>query len=178
MTYEQLKHAIRAARDVSGDTELLVFGSQAILGTWPDAPEGVRASIEVDVQAKNLPENTILIDGNVGEESQFHATHGFYVHGVSIESATLPDGWAARTVAVRDPHLTRGYTGHCLEAHDLAASKLAAYREKDLEFVALLLLEGLIDRDTLLNRIAVLPADAETKQRLARWVSAVADDIT
>ena len=89
MTYEQLKHAIRAACDVSGDTELLVFGSQAILGTWPDAPEGVRASIEVDMQAKNLPENTIFIDASLGEESQFHSTHGFYVHGVSGPGTTM-----------------------------------------------------------------------------------------
>lgn len=177
MTYEQLKHAIRAACDVSGDTELLVFGSQAILGTWPDAPEGVRASIEVDMQAKNLPENTVVIDGNLGEASQFHSTHGFYVHGVSIESATLPDGWAERTVEVWDPYLTHGYVGHCLEAHDLAASKLAAYREKDLEFVTLLLLERLIDRDTLLARIAMLPVDEEATKRLARWVRAIAEDI-
>jgi hypothetical protein len=37
MTYEQLEHAIRAACDVAGDTELLVFGSQAILGSYPKA---------------------------------------------------------------------------------------------------------------------------------------------
>ena len=53
MRYDQLEHAIRAACDVSGDTELLIFGSQAILGSYPDAPESLRASIEVDVQAKN-----------------------------------------------------------------------------------------------------------------------------
>jgi len=39
MRYDQLEHAIRAACDVSDDTELLIFGSQAILGSYPDAPE-------------------------------------------------------------------------------------------------------------------------------------------
>lgn len=50
MRRDQLEHAIRAACDVASDTELLVFGSQAILGSYPDAPEALRASIEVDVQ--------------------------------------------------------------------------------------------------------------------------------
>jgi len=63
MRYDQLEHAIRAACDVSGDTELLIFGSQAILGSYPDAPESLRASIEVDVQSKNRPEMTDYIDG-------------------------------------------------------------------------------------------------------------------
>ena len=39
MTRDQLEHAIRAACDVAEDTELIVFGSQAILGTFPDPPE-------------------------------------------------------------------------------------------------------------------------------------------
>lgn len=38
MNREQLEHAIRAACTVSEDEELIVFGSQAILGQYPDAP--------------------------------------------------------------------------------------------------------------------------------------------
>jgi hypothetical protein len=37
MTREQLEHAIRAACDVTGDNEVYVFGSQAILGQYPEA---------------------------------------------------------------------------------------------------------------------------------------------
>lgn len=74
------------------DTELVVFGSQAILGQYPEAPPDLRASIEVDVQPLNHPERVDQIDGALGELSQFHATHGFYVHGVSLEAATLPRG--------------------------------------------------------------------------------------
>jgi len=42
MTREQLEHAIRAACDVAEDAELLIFGSQAILGQFPDAPSTLR----------------------------------------------------------------------------------------------------------------------------------------
>ena len=66
MTRDQLEHAIRAACDVSNDTELWIFGSQAILGKFPNAPASLRASIEVDVQPKNQPETVDAIDGALG----------------------------------------------------------------------------------------------------------------
>lgn len=177
MRYDQLEHAIRAACDVSGDTELLIFDSQAILGTYPDAPESLRASIEVDVQARNRPEMTHLIDGALGEGSLFHRTHGFYVHGVAIESAKLPVGWLQRTIAVSHPVNTRGNSGLCVEAHDLAASKLFAFREKDRLFVATLLSEALIDGGTLLDRIAALEIDDDAKERLLTWVRVTIDEL-
>jgi hypothetical protein len=170
MNYAQLEHAIRAACEVANDTELLIFGSQAILGSFPDAPEAVRGSIEVDVQAKNRPEMTEHIAGALGEDSLFHATHGFWVDGVSIEVATIPAGWEARTVAISHPVGTRGNVGHCLEAHDLAASKLVAFRDKDREFVTVLLTEGLIDGEVLLRRIAGLPVEEDIREHRSRWV--------
>ena len=57
MTREQLEHAIRAACEVSEDSEIWIFGSQAILGEFPNAPEALRASIEVDVQPRNRSDN-------------------------------------------------------------------------------------------------------------------------
>ena len=87
MTREQLEHAIRAACEVSEDSEIWIFGSQAILGEFPNAPEALRASIEVDVQPKNRPDKIQAIDSVLGELSLFHQTHGFYVHGLPIEEA-------------------------------------------------------------------------------------------
>jgi len=57
ITRYQLEHAIRAACDVSEDTALWVFGSQAILGEFPDAPKSLHATIEVDVQPKNIKDS-------------------------------------------------------------------------------------------------------------------------
>jgi mRNA-degrading endonuclease RelE of RelBE toxin-antitoxin system len=81
MTREQLEHAIRAACEVAEDSELWIFGSQSILGRYPDAPAELRTSIELDVQPKNRPDKIDVIDGLLGELSLFHQTHGFYVHG-------------------------------------------------------------------------------------------------
>lgn len=177
MNRDQLEHAIRAACDVSGDTELWVFGSQAILAQYPNAPEGLRASVEVDVQPKNRPEAVDAVDANLGELSRFNQTHGFYVHGVAIESARLPEGWQERTVPVRDPVSTRNHTGFCLEAHDLAASKLVAYREKDRDFVRLLLIEEMVEAPELARRIKTLEVDEDVKARLLRWVDITSEEL-
>jgi hypothetical protein len=177
MTRDQLEHAIRAACDVSNDTELWIFGSQALLGEFPDAPESLRASIEVDIQPKNRPETVDAIDGALGELSMFHQTHGFYVHGISIESAMLPDGWEQRTVPISDPVATRDKKGLCIEVHDLAASKLAAYREKDKEFVRLLLIEKMINDKVLAERISILKIEERLRERLIRWVNITAEEL-
>ena len=180
MTRDELEHAIRAACDLSGDTEVIVFGSQAVLGQYPDAPEALRQSAEADIAPKHAVDKVDLIDLHLGEDSQFHRAHGFYVHGVPIESAVLPEGWEQRAVPVRNAN-TRENTGWCLEAHDLAASKLVAFRDKDRDFVRVLLKEGLVKRWKLLTRIRRLPtssADPERGRRLTAWVERTAREVS
>lgn len=178
MTRDQLEHAIRAACDVANDDELWVFGSQALLGSRPDAPPELRRSMEADVCPRNRPEQVDRIDANLGEASRFHREHGFYVHGLPIDEAVaLTPGWKKRTVPVHDEVGTRGNTGWCLEPHDLAASKLAAFRQKDREFVRLLLVHGFADADVLRRRIGRLDLDERDKDRLLRWTDLTADEI-
>ena len=170
MTRDELEHAIRAACVIARDSELWIFGSQAILGQYPTAPEAVRASVECDVAPRNRPEAVDEIDLALGELSQFHQTHGFYVHGLSLEAATFPAGWQNRTHKIQNAN-TQQNAGFCVEAHDLAASKLVAFRDKDREFVRTLLSEGLVDKSTLLKRIDALPCEADERERLRRWVT-------
>jgi len=178
MTFAQLQHAIRAACDIAGDTELWVFGSQAILGEFPEAPDSLRTSIEVDMQPKNKPDRTIDIDGAMGELLLFHQTHGFYVHGVSIDSARLPEGWENRVVRVVDEIQTRGMTGLCVEVHDLAASKIVAFREKDRNFIRTLIIEELIDHKLLAERIRILPVETDIIENRLQWLYATIDELS
>lgn len=170
MTREELEHAIRAACDVAQDDEIYVFGSQAILGEFPDAPENLRQSVEVDVAPRTRVDRVDHIDGSLGENSTFHQTFGFYVHGLPIEAATLPAGWQDRVIPVRDDVATNGKTGLCLEPHDLAASKLVAFRDKDRDFVRVLLKEKLIKPKVLEARIGALEVSTEDRERLVKWV--------
>lgn len=176
MTREELEHAIRAACDVANDTEVYVFGSQAILGQYPDAPGELRQSAEADIVPKNRPEKAEAIDGALGELSQFHTTHGFYVHGISISTAILAPGWEGRAYVVQNAN-TRENSGIWLEAHDLAASKLAAGREKDRDFVRILLSESLVQASRLIAVIHQLPIDEHDRMRLERWVSGTASEL-
>ena len=176
MTRDELEHAIRAACDVAEDTELYVFGSQAILGQYPDAAGALRQSAEVDVTPKNRPENADRIDGALGELSQFHRTFGFYVHGVSLETAILPEGWADRLIKVRNQN-THQCTGWCVEGHDLAASKLVAFRDKDRTFVRVLLAERLIEASTLESRIRALAVSPDQRERLMTWVASTSQEL-
>jgi hypothetical protein len=164
-----LEHAIRAACDVADEDQIYVFGSQAILGEFPDAPPALRMSAEVDVSPKAHPERVDKIDGALGELSAFHNAFGFYVHGVPIETATLPQGWERRVIVVRNRN-TRMKAGLCLEAHDLAASKLAAFREKDREFVRVLLAERLVKKQRLVERLRTLDLPTSRVDRLVKWV--------
>jgi hypothetical protein len=72
---------------------------------------------------------------------------------------------------------TRHNKGYCLESHDLAASKLVAFREKDSDFVRTLLVEGLVSAGTLLERISALPIEDEDELRLSRWVEGTSREL-
>jgi len=155
MTRAQLEHAIRAAGAICGDRELYVVGSQAILGAIPHAHADLLRSMEADIAPKNRPELEAVIEGSIGELSPFHETFGFYVDGVEIEGIVLPDGCEERTIVVDNPN-TNGFRGLCLEPGDLAVSKLAAGRPKDLDFVRILLREGIVSPALLQERIAAV----------------------
>lgn len=174
MNREELEHAIRAACEISGDNELYIFGSQAILGQYPDADKKLRRSIEVDASPKNRPDKVDNIDGALGENSRFHKTHGFYVHGVSIESAALPKGWKDRTNKVVD-YINEDNIGWCVEAHDLAASKLIAFRDKDIAFVRTLLVQNLINVDILQKRLKMIDHNEKIVARALNWCQKISD---
>jgi len=109
VTYEEFLHAVRAAAEVASVNELLVFGSQAVLVTHPDAPAELRQSVELDA-----------------------------------------------------------------EIHDLAASKLAAGRDKDFDYVSVLIERDLVDTQKLLRRVARLDVPSEQRLRIREWIGAVA----
>lgn len=153
MKRSELEHIIRAAGAIANDPEVIVIGSQSILGQFPDAPTALLASAEADVFPKNHPELADLIDGSIGEGSSFHELYGYYAQGVGEETAVLPWGWRDRLIRVSNPN-TVGITGLCLEIHDLAISKYVAGREKDLEFTHELAKHHLTDRATLEERLS------------------------
>ncbi|MBY0276486.1 hypothetical protein K2Z84_14170 [Candidatus Binatia bacterium] len=56
MTRGELEHVIRAAADIAQDDDIVVIGSQSVLGQFPDAPPSPRISVEADVYPWHRPE--------------------------------------------------------------------------------------------------------------------------
>lgn len=157
MTREQLEHLLRAAADIADDDTIVVIGSQAILGQFPDAPAAMRVSTEADLWPLHHPERADLIEGSIGELSPFHQTFGYYAQGVGEETARLPEGWKDRLVVIQNEN-TRGVRGLCLEVHDLLVAKAIAGRDKDLDFLAEAAKHHLASVEILLDRLNTVRA--------------------
>ena len=165
MTRVQLEHLIWAAADIADANDIVIIGSQAILGQFPDAPAELLISVEADMTPKNHPERWELIDGSIGELSPFHTTFGYYAQGVEPGTAVLPRGWESRLVPISNAN-TRGAVGLCLDAHDLVVAKAIAGREKDLTFIEAAARHNLVRSSTLLDRLAETTVD-EARRRAA-----------
>lgn len=166
MTRAQLEHLIRAAAVITQDDEIVVLGSQAILGQFPAAPASMRVSMEADLYPLHHPDRADLIDGSIGELSPFHQTFGYYAQGVAEETARLAPGWRERLIVVQNEN-TRGAKGLCLEVHDLLVAKTVAGREKDYEFLRAAARHRMADPAILLERLenVEVPPEARSAAR-------------
>jgi len=113
MRRDQLEHAIRAACQIIQQPDVIVVGSQAILGTYDESqlPAEATTSLEVDIlpiaesndQTARL---AVVIDGIAGEFPPFEQRHGFSIDGVDLETAVLPEGRRERLVRDQNTNTT------------------------------------------------------------------------
>lgn len=126
---------------------VVVIGSQSVLVGWPEAPEAMRTSSEIDAYPANyrewqsLPENIGLeaseeINALFGNGSHFHSSHGFYIDGVDSDTAQLPDGWQERAVYREIDGVGQPITIIAPSVPDMAVSKLIRLVEKDRDWLS------------------------------------------
>ena len=173
MRQDELEHILRAACAIVHEREVLVIGSQAILGSYSDEvlPREATRSIEADVAFMDDPDESKsdAVDGAIGEESPFHREFGVYGQGVGLATAILPEGWRERLVRLApiDPH---GSVAWCLDPHDLVVAKLVAGREKDYDFAKALVGARLIETNLLRERTLQLPVVEGIRRRILSWL--------
>jgi hypothetical protein len=168
MNFEELEHIVRAARDVTGETEFIAIGSQSLLISFRDPPRELRGSPELDITARSVsvrPEVGDLIDGNLGEITPFHQTFHVYAHGVGPESAILAPDWESRLRKTETPGMN-GASVYGLSPEDLAYAKLAAGRPKDIEFVGGMIRHELVSQISV-GRLIGSCLDQELRRRLS-----------
>jgi hypothetical protein len=170
MKKRQLDHVLRAAGRITGETRFLIIGSQSLHGRHPDLADELVMSAEVDLIAAKKPERTELLN-EIGVDSPFHQSFGYYADPVDATTATLPRGWKGRLVHL-PPGDTDGVTGLCLEPHDLAIAKYVARREKDRVFVRELARRGLLSRDRLLGLLDRTKLEAGVRERVRADIAA------
>lgn len=184
MRRDQLEHAIRTVCQILGHSELIIVGSQSILGTYAetDLPPEATMSVEIDILpiANDNPETARLadlIEGVAGEFSPFEQLHGFHIDGVDLETAILPAGWRDRLVKVQNRNTAAiggqpEFTGWCLDKEDLCVAKLCALREKDTNFVAAVIDAGMVDAEIIGIRLGTIPDRYRgNADRATSWLS-------
>src|SRR5579859_2682168 len=164
MKKRQVDHALRAAGRITGQKQFIIIGSQALHGKYPDLPDEILTSFEVDLIASRNTDRTAWLNA-IGVESPFHDAFGYYVDPVDGKTPVLPKGWKGRLVNLA-PGDTEGVKGLCLDPHDLAIAKYAAFREKDLIFIRELARRGLLSGEKLLARLEQTPVDEQLRERI------------
>lgn len=187
MNRAQLEHLIRASGDIAGVQDIIILGSQAILGQFPelafpdfrvDSGESCSfrqnrttlvRSMEADILIPGDEEKADLIDGVLGELSPFHSTHGYYAQGVDSSTALLPEGWKQRLITICNDN-TNHIKGHCVEIHDLIIAKLYAGRHKDIEFFRAAVRLRLVKKYLLLERLDMLSLSEERRNIITHCI--------
>jgi hypothetical protein len=124
MRRHQLEQAFRTACQIIGHREVIVIGSQAILGTYDESQLPIAATMSIEVDVLPIADSNEAtasladrIEGMAGELSPFEELHGFSIDGVDLQTAILPEGWRERLVrvqnAIQQPHLASRNSPAC-----------------------------------------------------------------
>jgi len=166
----QVDHVLRAAGTITGEKQFIIVGSQALHGKHPDLADCIVRSAEVDLLASRRPDRTEWLVA-IGAYSPFHEEFGYYADPVSEDTAILPRGWKGR-LARLPPGDTGGVRGLCLDPHDLAISKYAAFRQKDLVFTRELARRGIVSKEQLLTLLDHTKLSDELRERIRARIAA------
>jgi hypothetical protein len=171
MKKHQLDHVLRAAGRITGEKQFVIIGSQSLHGKFPDLPDEIVQSAEVDLIAKGKVERTEWLNA-IGQDSPFHEEFGYYADPVEEGTAVLPAGWKGRLINLA-PGDTDGVRGLCLDPHDLVIAKYAARREKDRSFNHALARRKMVSRERLLELLDKTPVSEAMRRRIR---ADIADD--
>jgi hypothetical protein len=164
MKKRHLEHVLRAAGRITGEKRFVIIGSQSLHGKYPDLPDDLVRSAEVDLISTGRTSRTEWLNA-IGQDSPFHQEFGYYADPVEEGTAILPRGWKGRLVNL-PPGDTEGVQGLCLEPHDLVIAKYVARRDKDLAFNRELARRKLVSAKRLLELLQMTPVDPAVRDRI------------
>lgn len=175
----------RAARSIAAHFEadtVIVVGSQAILIDWPDAPERLRLTPEIDIYPGNNRaweaanpglEASEEINGLFGVMSLFEEQYGFYLDGVDEHTAKMPADWMSRARTAMIDVYGRPAILLCPAMEDIAVSKLLRFVEKDRDFIQDCVNAGRLDVRTVRTRLGQMFLSSVQRKEIEGYLSAL-----
>jgi len=166
---DQAFELLAQVRAATGHNELVVIGSNAALAlsSVRAIPNAMTMSIDVGAFTPKDPGRIFDLAPSLGEGSEFHRQHGYYLDPVSPDVATLPRRWQGRLIPVeRD-----GATLWFLDPNDAAISKYARGEPRDRRWIQAGLIAGVIEParvQLLLEQTTFIDGEEEAGVRKAR----------
>lgn len=172
ITRELLGLAIRQLAQLTGEKEFVAVGRGTLAITAP--PELAQLAITDDVDIWPRHNETAALEESIfelGEASQFHQEHGFYIERLGAWTLlTQPPGWEDRATVLRfdDNSLL------VLGLMDLLYNKLEANRPKDRDFIQEAITCKLADVDALREFVQRFAPNAEARESLLESLTDIA----
>ena len=111
MKKREVDHVPRAAGRITGEKQFIIIGSQSLHGKYPDLPDSLLKSFEVDLMASKNADRTEWLNV-IGAYSPFHESFGYYADPVDHKTATLPKGSTIRQSSCSFAHTTKRASRH------------------------------------------------------------------
>ena len=107
-------------------------------------------SSDVVCHTKSDPQRIFDMVKALGENSPFHAEHGYYLDAIKPQLPSLPDGWADRLMKMeRD-----GPRAWFLDPNDAGLSKYARGEPRDRRWIQAGIMAGVVSMPVLNSRFA------------------------
>ena len=163
MNVGRIDHLLRAAANVTGQNNFVLVGSASVIVRRKlrrkSVPADMTITQEIDIYAPyadDIESISQMIDTNIGQGSRFHDEFGYYGDGVSPTTAKMPSDWETRAVEYRGAGCP-GVAVTVPEENDVALAKLAAWRDKDQDWLARRVNYGVLSLKTMISRLDRMP---------------------
>lgn len=177
MEFTALKLLLTAVCRTATDRRILLFGSSSLFASFPNAdPNEIGVAVTIDADFFIEPDDKATrhaLDAELGEDNEYHITHGFYGDFVDLRMADgFPEGWRDRLLPM--PGFDNVFALHPM---DMAVSKVIATASsridkrfgrraadrgmKDINTLVALIRAGCLDGGELaseVNRLDLQPA--------------------
>jgi hypothetical protein len=145
MRREQIRIALEEAVKLGPHKEFVVAGSLAVLGLKEVPPEMMSMSIDIDFFPLHDQTHVQDINAELGEDSSFHESHGYFLDPISASILVLPPGWMERMVL----HEFGDLRIYFLDVNDTAISKYVRSADNDFRWIDAGLEAGILDLDKI-----------------------------